>query len=212
MQSINLQSIDNTPLQEDPFDYIVVPGCIGSEALGAINRDYPTIDKPGNLNVEDVHFGDAFDRFLADCQSPEFADHVGRKFGLDLTRSPTTITVRKFCEKSDGNIHTDHPSKVITVLFYFNEDWSSDEGRLRLLRSSTDIEDYAAEVPPIGGTLLAFKRTDISWHGHKTCVGERRMVQVNFLKSDRLSRWKQQIDRFGTRSMKKVLRLFGSGK
>ena len=37
------------------------------------------------------------------------------------------------------------------------------------------------------------------------------MMQVNFLRSDRLSRWRQQIDRFGTRTMKKALRLFSAG-
>ena len=79
--------------------------------------------------------------------------------------------MRKFCESSDGNIHTDHKSKVITVLVYFNTDWDEQAGQLRLLRSRTDIEDYAAEVPPAGGTLLAFRRTRNSWHGHKRFVG-----------------------------------------
>jgi hypothetical protein len=63
----------------------------------------------------------------------------------------------------------------------------------------------------MGGTLLAFRRTDHSWHGHKPFVGERRMLQLNYLRGDRLSQWKQQIDRMGTRTMKKALRLFGAG-
>ena len=119
--------------------------------------------------------------------------------------------MRKYCESSDGNIHTDHRSKIITVLSYFNPDWGTDDGRLRMLRSSSDIEDYAAEVPPIGGTMLAFLRTDHSYHGHKPFVGERRMMQVNFLRSDRLSRWRQKIDRLGTRTMKRALRVFSPG-
>ena len=208
-RAINLQSIENTPLQQDPFDYFVAPACIGPDALAAINRDYPGIQRPGNLSIEDVEYGEAFREFLKECRSPEFAAQIGRKFDLDLSNSPVTITVRKYCEKSDGNIHTDHPSKVITVLVYFNDNWSSDDGRLRFLRSDGDLEDYAAEVPPIGGTVLAFRRTDVSWHGHTTFVGERRMIQVNFLRSDRLSRWKQQVDRIGTRTMKRALRLFG---
>jgi SM-20-related protein len=210
-RAIDLESIEETLLQKDPFDYIVVPACIASEALENINRDYPGIERPGNLSVDDVNYGVAFRKFLEECRGPEFAAQIGRKFDLDLSRSPVTITVRKYCEKSDGNIHTDHPSKVITVLVYFNQDWSSNDGRLRFLRSDGDIEDYAAEVPPIGGTLLAFRRTDVSWHGHTTFVGERRMVQVNFLRSDRLSRWKQQVDRIGTRTMKRALRLFSPG-
>lgn len=211
MNAINLDSIDTTPLQHDPFDFMVVPGCIGPEALQSINDDYPGIQRPGNLSLEDTEYGAAFAALIDELKGPEFAAHIGRKFGVDLTNSPTTITVRKFCEKSDGNIHTDHPSKIITVLVYFNPDWSNDEGQLRMLRSDSDIEDYAAEVAPLGGTVLAFRRTDDSFHGHKPFVGERRMVQVNFLRSNRLARWKQQIDRLGTRTMKKALRIFNPG-
>jgi hypothetical protein len=210
MSAINLEALDAAPLQRDPFDYLVVPGCIAPDALARINADYPPIQQPGNLSLEDLEYGPAFRALIDEIEAPEFAARVGAKFGLDLSECPITITVRKYCEKSDGNIHTDHRSKVITVLFYFNPDWGTDDGRLRMLRSATDIEDYAAEVPPDGGTMLAFLRTDHSFHGHKPFVGERRMMQVNFLRSDRLSRWRQQIDRFGTRTMKKALRLFSA--
>ena len=211
MNLLDLAAIDAAELNSDPFDFLVVPGCISRDKLPAVNSDYPAIDRPGNLSLEDLQYGPVFTRFLEELESPELADHIGRKFGVDLSESPTTVTVRKFCERSDGNIHTDHPSKIITVLVYFNQDWTNDEGQLRMLRSSEDIEDYAAEVPPLGGTLLAFRRTDDSYHGHKPFVGERRMVQMNYLRSNRLSQWKQQIDRLGTRTMKKALRLFSPG-
>ena len=211
MTVLDLGAIDAAPLQTDPFDFLVVPGCIRPDDLTAINGDYPNIDRPGNLNPEDTRYGPLFQGFLQELEGEELARHLGRKFGVDLTGCGTTVTVRKYCEQSDGNIHTDHPSKIITVLVYFNEGWANPEGQLRMLRSSSDIEDYAAEVPPLGGTLLAFRRTDHSYHCHKSFVGERRMVQMNYLKSGRLSQWKQQIDRFGTRTMKKALRLLQPG-
>ncbi len=211
MTLIDLDAIDAAPLQTDPFDFLVVPGCISPQALEMINADYPSIQRPGNLSLDDLQYGGAFRNFLEEFEGPEFAARIGTKFGVDLGGCPTTVTVRKFCEKSDGNIHTDHPSKIITVLAYFNTDWELPEGQLRMLRSSSDIEDYAAEVPPLGGTVLSFRRTDHSYHGHKPFVGERRMVQMNYLKSGRLARFKQQVDRMGTRTMKKALRLFGPG-
>ena len=54
-------------------------------------------------------------------------------------------TVRGFVREKDGSIHTDSETKIITVLLYMNEDWREDAGRLRLLRSATDLEDYAAK-------------------------------------------------------------------
>ena len=212
MPLLDTDAIRATPLQTDPFDYLVVPGCISDEKLTPINADYPDITVAGNKSLEDLRYGSAFEALIEELRGPEFATVIGEKFDLDLSECPTTVTVRKFCEKSDGNIHTDHPSKVITVLVYFNQGWARPEGQLRLLRSRTDIEDYAAEVVPLGGTLLAFRRTDDSWHGHKPFVGERRMLQVNFLRSSRAALLKQQIDRMGTRTMKKALRLIGADR
>jgi hypothetical protein len=212
MPLLDTDAIRATPLQTDPFDHLVVPGCISDDKLTSINADYPDIPVAGNKSLEDLSFGGAFETLIEELQGPDFAAVIGEKFGVDLSGSPTTVTVRKFCEKSDGNIHTDHPSKVITVLVYFNQGWARPEGQLRLLRSNTDIEDYAAEIVPLGGTLLAFRRTDDSWHGHKPFVGERRMLQVNFLRSSRAALLKQQIDRMGTRTMKKALRLIGADR
>ena len=65
---------------------------------------------------------------------------------------------------------------MLTGLIYLNESWDSPGGRLRLLRNAHDFEDYIAEVPPIGGTLLMFKHADNSWHGHKPFSGVRRTI------------------------------------
>ena len=73
----------------------------------------------------------------------------------------------RILQKKDGSIHTDSKTKIITVLLYLNEAWDAAGGRLRLLRSGTDLENYVAELPPSNGTLLIFRRSDNSWHGHK---------------------------------------------
>jgi SM-20-related protein len=207
---VDYPRLEDAELHTDPFDYLVVTDCIPPATLSSLNQDYPDIRHAGNMSTDDLTCGEIFSRFLEEVQGSEFAAAIGRKFNVDLSESPTTVTVRKFCEQSDGNIHTDHRSKVITVLFYFNENWKITTGQLRLLRSASNIEDYAAEVPPIGGTLLAFRRTDHSFHGHHPFIGERRMMQVNFLRSDRLSLLRQKVDRFGTQSAKKILRVFGA--
>jgi len=205
MSLINLNVLREAPLQTDPFDFMVAPGFLSNEVLAQVNADYPAIDTAANHALENLHYGPAFESLMAELQSSEFAIALGERFDMDLAGLPTTITVRKFCERTDGNIHTDHKSKVITVLVYFNEQWEHEDGQLRMLRSKGNIEDYVAQVPPLGGTLLAFRRTDHSWHGHTQFVGERRMVQVNFLDQSPLAVAAQRISRFGTHFMKNVL-------
>ncbi|TGD71593.1 2OG-Fe(II) oxygenase [Mangrovimicrobium sediminis] len=205
MSLTNLNALRAAQLQTDPFDFLVVPGFIGPEALSRINAAYPAIDSAANHALENLSYGEAFASLMDEVAEPAFVEALGEKFDMDLTGMPTTITVRKFCERTDGNIHTDHKSKVITVLLYFNEDWPHEDGQLRMLRSPSDIEDYAAQVPPLGGTMLAFRRTGHSWHGHTRFVGERRMVQINFLDQSPIAVAAQRISRFGTHFMKNVL-------
>ena len=203
----NLDALDATLLNRDPFDYLVVPGFLTAEALAAANRDYPEIETAGNKDLETLHYGPGFRALIEELNSPAVVGRIAAKFGVNLDDTVTTITVRRFCEASDGNIHTDHWTKLLTVLVYFNTDWGNEGGQLRLLRSATDIENFAAEVPPIGGTLLAFRRSDHSWHGHKQFVGERRMLQMNFIKSGRMARYTQQLDRLSTRVIKRIARM-----
>lgn len=185
----DLGAFDDAPLEHDPFDYIVVPAFLRPEALAALNRDYPPIEGPSNFSPDKLSYGPAFAAFLDHLRGPALAARFAQKFGLDLAGATTTISIRRFCEATDGHIHTDHKSKLITVLFYFNEDWPHPGGRLRMLRSATDLEDYAAEVVPAGGTMLAFRRTDHSFHGHKPHVGERRILQLSYTKGGDAARF-----------------------
>ena len=205
MPLTNLNTLRAARVETDPYDYLVVPSFLDAPSLEQVNRDYPAIDSAANHTLESLTYGVAFKQLMQELQSPEFAAVLGKHFDMDLVSLPTTVTVRKFCERTDGNIHTDHKSKVITVLVYFNEKWDNEAGQLRLLRSKDDIENYAAQVIPSGGNLLAFRRTDHSWHGHTQFVGERRMVQVNYLDQGLFAVVAQRVSRFGTHFMKNVL-------
>ncbi len=181
MQALDLNAFRSTPLVRQPFEYLIVPGFVKAQALAAIHADYPRIDSPGSFPVRELHYGPAFRKLLDEMEGTEMRDAFGQKFQVDLNDRPTMITVRGRSGTRDGNIHTDSVSKIITVLIYMNPQWEDSGGRLRLLRSGTDLEDVIVEVPPIEGTLLAFKRSDNSWHGHKPFIGPRRVVQMNWV-------------------------------
>ena len=56
--------------------------------------------------------------------------------------------------------------------------------RLRILRSSTDLNDIAAEVPADEGTLLLFRNGPNAWHGFEPFSGPRRVIQVNWVTNE----------------------------
>jgi SM-20-related protein len=180
---LGIERFRATPLVRQPFEHLIVPEFVGPKALAEINADYPKISTSGSFPVDQVEFGPRFQTLLDELNSDEFREAFEDKFGIDLAGRPTITTVRGRCDAGDGKIHTDSATKIITVLIYMNESWDQPGGRLRLLRSSHDLNDIIVEVPPIAGTLLAFKRSNNSWHGHGTFVGERRVIQFNWLTS-----------------------------
>ena len=208
MAYLDVDKFEATGRVADPFEFIIVPAFLKPERLGDVNGDFPAIDQAGNFPIDDLTFGPHFGAFLDEIKGPEFAAAIERKFDVDLDGLRPVVTVRAHAQKSDGNIHTDAPSKVLTALIYLNQAWESEGGRLRLMRNERDFDDYIAEVPPIAGTLLLFKRSDNSWHGHKPFVGPRRTIQVNWV-SDAADLDLQQY-RVG-QAKRRVLRWFGLG-
>lgn len=206
MSVFDYDAFEAAPLRTEPYEHIVVPGFVRSELLGAIARDYPEIQDTGSHPIETLRFGPAFEAFWKDVQSDEFRRRFERKFGIDLTGHPMMATTREYIESADGAIHTDSKTKVITILFYFNPEWPHAGGRLRILRSPTDLEDYADEIAPLDGLMLAFKRSSKSFHGHLPHAGHRRMVQIHWVNPKRVERNEEKRRTLRWR-LKKLLRL-----
>ena len=181
---LRLDAFSKTPLVWKPFEYIIVPGFIEPAAFKAIIADYPKITTSGSFPVDQVTFGPAFRGLLDELEGDEFREAFEQKFNIALKGRPTVTTVRGRCGSRDGKIHTDSTSKIITALIYMNEAWEPQGGRLRLLRSGTDLNDVIVEVPPTAGALIAFKRSDNSWHGHEPFDGQRRVIQFNWVTSE----------------------------
>jgi hypothetical protein len=188
MHALDLAAFRAAPLVREPFEYVIVPGFVRPEARAAVNADYPRIPSSGSFPVRDLSYGPAFRGLLAELESPEFRAAFEEKYAINLNGRPAMITARGQCGPRDGSIHTDATSKIITVLIYMNPSWEQPGGRLRLLRSPTDIEDVIVEVPPVEGTLVAFRRSDRSYHGHKQFIGPRRVVQFNWVTDQRYRR------------------------
>src|SRR5512134_941941 len=188
MAILDFEALHEAPLQKDPCDFIVVPQFVKREALAEVNRDYPNIEVAGNFPPEQLRYGQTFSTLLGELQSPLMREKIAEKFGIRLDDHPLQITVRKYSEASDGNVHNDSKMKVVTVLIYFNDEWKQVGGRLRLVRTPDNIDDYAAEVAPERGAMLAFRRNEYSFHGFMPYVGERRSLQMYWVSPKRAAR------------------------
>jgi SM-20-related protein len=203
LSMLDLERFQNTPLTREPFEFLIVPEFVKAEARTAIDRHYPEVNRPGSFPLREVRYGPGFAKLIDEMRSEDFRKAFEEKFNINLTNRPDMITVRGRCSEKDGKIHTDSDTKIITILIYMNSAWESSGGQLRLLRSGNNLDDVILEVPPTEGTLLAFRRSSNSWHGHKPFSGPRRVIQFNWVTSEavvrreqnrhRLSAWTKRI-------------------
>jgi hypothetical protein len=192
MRFLDLSAVAAAPVQREPFEHMLIDQVLRPGGVEAISKDYPQIEKPGSFALGDVDVGPAVRELIAELDSEGFRAIIAEKFQVELGGKPSTFTLRGACAAKDGQIHTDSRSKIITILIYLNPDWAPDGGRLRLLRSGHDLEDFAAEIEPTFGKMIAFRRTDRSWHGHRSYEGPRRVLQMNYVTSAKAS-WMSEV-------------------
>jgi hypothetical protein len=191
---LDLDVIKNAPLSREPYSFFMGSGFLKPDTIDELRSTFPAITKPGFLTVDDVPIQGRFKQLIDELEGPELTEVLSQKFGLNLHPFPRLTTIRKISQSKDGRIHTDGESKVMTLLVYMNDEWQDDgAGRLRVLRGSENFDDYVMEVPPTMGTVFAFLRADNSWHGHKPFAGERKVVQVAWVRdAAELERKKQR--------------------
>ncbi|WP_217362858.1 2OG-Fe(II) oxygenase [Roseicella sp. DB1501] len=151
------------------------------QPLAALRRDFPVLPRPGYHPVDTFTPRGAFADLLAEIEAGALDRAMSAQFGLDFIALPRLVTVRQVSAAHEGRPHTDSASKVATLLLYMHSGWASPEGRIRVLRRES-LADPVAEVSPEAGNIFAFLRGEHSWHGHTPFVGERRVVQVAWLR------------------------------
>ena len=183
MAHIDIERLKRTPLKTDPYEYVVVDNFLKPDTLKQVIQSYPDL-KGGSYPLDAIKPSAALQDVIDEMDGPAFEKAIEDKFAVKLAGMPKMYSLRGYCRTSDGKIHTDSKDKIVTVLLYLNDAWTHEHGKLRLLRGGNDLSDYAEEVPPDQGTLLIFKRSDKSWHGHGPFEGVRRSIQMNWMVSE----------------------------
>ena len=189
MGHLNMEKLRAAKLETSPYDFVLIPGFLGPDTVRRVNETFPSITGGGSFPLDSLQPSMTIKEVIDELDGEPFKSEVERIFDVDLTSRPKMYSLRGYTRSKDGQIHTDSKDKIITILLYLNENWTQPGGRLRLLRNGHDVDDFACEVPPDNGTLLMFRRSDTSWHGHHPFEGPRRSLQMNFMTSEGSKGW-----------------------
>jgi SM-20-related protein len=184
-RSLDFEAFRASPVATAPYPHILVPNFVKPAALREVVAALPVMRGRGSFPITALRLGPAAQAIVRSLEGEDFRAITAEKFGLDLNAAPVMTTLRGSANEQDGNIHTDSTAKRVTILLYLNPGtgnaFADQKGCLRLLRSPTNLEDYAVEVPPVDGALLVFPNSPTAWHGHKIFIGQRYVIQMNYM-------------------------------
>lgn len=208
----------DTLVVSEPFAFLVAEGQLPDSARQRLAADFPRYPSAGFFPHERADCGATVNALVDELTGPAIADAIGSRLGIaNLGQYPTLVTICRALNRRHGTIHTDSRSKIATALLYLNESWpDTSDGCLRFLRRADSIDDQVTpEVKPLYGNLVAFRRSDCSFHGHLPYEGERRVIQVAWLTSEEEKMRKTRRGRF-SRLFKKLFgaidRRIGAGR
>jgi len=207
---VDLEAVRRARVETAPYPHFVARDVLAGCQPAHVARDFPRLDEGGLFLADAAPMGPALTQIVDALESEELRALIGEKLGLDLAGRPTLVMLRSRCQLRDGRIHADSKFKLATLLLYLNEPWMGRGGRLRVLNSGDDLQDYAAEIAPDFGTLVGFRVQENSWHGHEPFEGPRSYVMVNYCTNEKARDAEAARHRMSAR-MKKVKRLFAAG-
>lgn len=207
MHLIDPARLDQAEVHDAPFHFLVAHGQLPADAATALAADFPDYPNAGFFPYRRQDCGPSIIAVVEALTSPAFARALGARIDLPgLENYPALVTICRSLNLRHGTIHTDSRSKIATALLYLCPEWSNGSaGALRFLSRIDSIDALVTpEIPPLYGTIAAFKRADNSFHGHLPFEGERPVIQVAWLSSQAELERKTRRGDF-TRWLKKLL-------
>ena len=85
MAKLNLEAFRVTPLERDPYDYLVVPGFLDLDTVDAVNRDFPTIEEHGLFPLRELDPGPALSALICGAVGDTLGAHFHGAPSMDPT-------------------------------------------------------------------------------------------------------------------------------
>jgi hypothetical protein len=203
---INLEAIRKRRIETVPYRWAAIDGLFTRSDARRLARHYPHdhfktvegydgeksyhyevralihMDAKEPAHAENLH--PAWRRLALDLLSHEYRRAMSDFTGCDLARAPLEVNVFHFGCGAWLGPHVDLKDKIVTHVFYFNEQWDPEQGGCLSILRSRHVSDVHAIVEPIIGGSAVIVRANDSWHSvgkiNDDCKSSRRSMTVTF--------------------------------
>jgi len=84
LRTLNLAKLQAAPVQEKPFEYLLVDDILQDDAKGPIVQDFPQIDRIGSFPLSTLKYGSGFSALIEELLGKEFQQVIGENSAWTL--------------------------------------------------------------------------------------------------------------------------------
>lgn len=126
------------------------------EVLNIIENDKITSAYPKLSSV--------WKQFIDDLRSDTYIKLLGNYIKTEIKDFALDIGLFRFKQNNWVEVHTDRQDKILTQLFYFNENWNNLWGGELYVLAEPDLSSVLSKVKPAVDHSAVIVRADNAWH------------------------------------------------
>lgn len=210
---IDLTRIVAQPLSVEPYQWALVDGIFSPADGNALAVSFPRdnfktvqgydgekgyeyearalIGMGAGVPSHHEYLSPAWQKLADDLLSPAYRAAMSRLTGLDLAGLPVEVNVFHYGASAWLGPHADLADKVVTHVFYFNDDWKDEDGGCLTILRAPEMSAVAANIPPLIGNSVILVRSENSWHAvsrvREGSQSSRRSMTVTFYRPGSIS-------------------------
>jgi len=203
MNILNTNKVAQVPLNETPYRYAKIRNMFETNLYNQLCNEYPSVDfthcetlsqaktysmymrqlfdsRKKNIKIDNL--SECWSRFINELLSKEYQQALSHHTQKDLSQYAIEINCWQYPSGGWLSPHTDKPEKIISQLFYFNEQWQDAWGGEFRVLNSAEEDDIHEIIYPERNTSVILVRSNNSWHSVAplTCPPHinRRLLQI----------------------------------
>ncbi|MHC5762495.1 2OG-Fe(II) oxygenase family protein [Nostoc sp.] len=118
----------------------------------------------GRLSSNLVNLSSPWRQVIEELWTPAYRQALTQMSGVELKDCAMVIGFRRYNLGHCHRPHTDEPSKALTHLLFFNEQWPMDWGGCLRILLDEKPESVFQDIAPLSQFSAVIVRSDNSWH------------------------------------------------
>jgi Rps23 Pro-64 3,4-dihydroxylase Tpa1-like proline 4-hydroxylase len=157
------KAMQNILLQQFPTDNFVPASRTQGEGK---HYKFEVLNIISHNDVQDAFYqlSNDWQKFITELASTRYLSALSNFLQINFNAYSVDVGLFRFNPQDWVEVHTDRPDKILTQLFYFNDNWADDWGGELYILAEPHLSSVLSKVKPSVDRSAIIVRSDAAWH------------------------------------------------